>query len=45
MKVSSLQSYEELPTKLTRKASGKANILALQQGYRASSEAILLGHT
>ena len=44
LKVSSLQSYEELQAKLTRKDSDETNILALQQGYRASSEDILLGH-
>jgi len=45
LKVSSLQSYEKLQEKLIRKSSGEANILALQQGYRVSSETILLDLT
>jgi len=36
--------FEELQAMLTRKTSGEANILSLQQGYSASRKAILLGH-
>jgi len=39
-----LQSHEEFQAKLSIEASGEADILALQQCYRDSIEAIFLGH-
>jgi len=36
-----LQSCVEFQAKLSREASHEANILALQQGYKASCKAIL----
>jgi len=44
LKINSFVELRRAQAKLLREASGEANILALQQGYRASSEAILLGH-